>query len=97
MPKDTAIDLNLISTEELVDELTERHEEIIIIREDRIHSDWLNIRAKTGFRKNTNRKAKFDVILAVHMLNTAEEQLIKDYLDAGDGGSDSPQDSQEGL
>lgn len=97
MPKDTAIrPLEIVSTEELIDELTERHEEIIIVREDRIHSEWLNIRAKTKFRKNSNRKARFDLILAIQMLHTAEEQLIRDYLNTEDDDSDAPQDNDSG-
>ena len=96
MQKDTAIDLNLISTEELIDELTERHEEIIIVREDRKDSTWLNIRAKTGRTKYSNPNARFDLLLAARTLHTAIEQLIRDYLNTEEGDSDSPQDSQEG-
>lgn len=96
MPKDTAIDLSLISTEELIDELTERHEEIIIVREDRKDSSWLNIRAKTNFCKHSNPNAGFDLIRTIAILHSAEEQLAKDYLNTEDSDSDSPQNPQEG-
>ena len=96
MPKNTAIDLAFVSNEELIDELTERHEEIIIVREDRIRSEWLNIRVKTSFSKRSNRAASFDLIRAIAILHSAEEQLAKDYLNTEEGGSSSPQDSQEG-
>lgn len=80
MPKDTAIDLALVSNEELIGEFAERHEEIIVVREDRKDSNWLNIRTKTGRTKYSNPDAGFDLILAVQTLHTAIEQLIRDYL-----------------
>ena len=96
MPKDTAIDLSLISTKGLIDELTERHEELIVIREDRKESTWLNIRAKTSFGKYGNKNAEFDIVRALNLLHTTAEQLLKDHLEAEkveDDGSDASQDS----
>jgi len=81
MPKDTAIDLNLISTEELVDELTLRCEEIIIIRENRKDSTLLDIRAKTHFGKRGNPDMSFDIVFALQLLHSTEEQLLRDHLD----------------
>ena len=78
--KETAINLSLIKTEDLITELTERHEEIIIIREDRKDFEWLNIRAKTGFGKYGNRDAGFDILRALNLLHTTAMQLLKDHL-----------------
>lgn len=99
MSKETAIDLSLIDTESLMVELLERHEEIIIIREDRKDSEWLNIKAKTSFGKYGNRDAGFDILLALNLLHTTTMQLLKDHLiaeKAEDSDSDSPQDTDSG-
>lgn len=91
MAKGTIIDLSLISTEDIIDELTERHEQIIIIREDRKESDFLNIRARTSFGKYGNKEAGFDIVRALILLHTTAEQLLKDHIDAEkveDDGSD---------
>ena len=96
MQKETAIDLSLISTEELIDELAERHEELIVLREDRKDSAWLNIRAKTGFGKYGNKEAGFDIVRVLSLLHTTAEQLLKDHLGAEkaeDDGLNDPQDS----
>ena len=96
MPKGIAIDLSFISTEELIDELTERHEELIVIREDRKAPTWLNIRAKTSFGKYGNKEAGFDVVRVLNLLHTTAEQLLKDHLSAEkaeDDGLNDPQNS----
>lgn len=78
-PKIDEINLNLISTEELVDELTLRCEEIIIIRENRKDSNLLDIRAKTHFGKRGNPDMGFDIIFALQLLHSTEEQLLRDH------------------
>ncbi len=99
MTKETAINLSLIDTEDLITELTERHEEIIIIREDRKDSEWLNIRTKTGFSKYGNRDAGFDILRALNLLHITTMQLLQDHLiakKAEDSDSDKLPDADFG-
>ncbi len=97
MPKQTEIDLNLISTGELIDELTTRHDEIIIIRENLKDSGLLDIRAKTHFGKRGNLDVGFDIVFALQLLHSTEEQLLRDHLEFKEDdneGSDSPQEDK---
>ena len=99
MPKETAINLSLIDTKDLIAELTERHEAIIIICEDRKDSEWLNIKAKTGFSKYGNKDAGFDILRALNLLHTTAMQLLKDHLiaeKAEDSDSDKLPDADSG-
>ena len=99
MSKDTAIGLNLASTEELIDELTLRCEEIIIIRENLKDPSLVDIRAKTHFGKRGNPDIGFDIIIALQLLHTTEEQLLRDHLDFKEDdndGTNEPQDNDSG-
>jgi len=96
MPKQTQIDLNLVDTKELIQELANRHEEIIVIREERLHPDMLNIRVKTSVGLLTKPELGFDIICALQLLHTAEEHLILDYLGVEQDGNDAPQDADSG-
>lgn len=96
MQKQTEINLNFASTEELIDELTLRCEEIIIIRENLKDSSLLDIRAKTHFGKRGNPDIGFDIVFALQLLHSTEEQLLRDHLDFKEDdndGNDAPQDN----
>lgn len=97
-PKTDEIDrpLTLIDTADLIDELTQRHNEIIIIRENRKDSGLLDIRAKTNFGKRGNPDIGFDIVFALQLLHSTEEQLLRDHLDFKEDdndGNDAQQDA----
>ncbi len=79
------LDLDLISTSDLIEELANRHSELIVIREykKRINED--NVFVKTGFGKKGRKDKGFDLIEATQMLHAAHWQLIHDYLDDAEG------------
>lgn len=98
MPKDTTIDLTLISTEDLQRELMSRHEEIIIIREDRKDGEYFFVQAKTRFGKAGKAEIGFDIVCALELLSNAQKLLVEEHFGltkAEDDVSDSPQDAQE--
>lgn len=76
MPKDTAIELSLVDTDSLVQELCRRHEAIIIIREDRKDIGDFYVSAKTQSGKHTNTEAGFDLICAMDLLANAQIELV---------------------
>lgn len=78
MPKETATDLSLIDTESLIAELANRHEEIIIISENRKKPDCVDIYAKTA--NGESHEIGFNIFFALNLLHTAEEQMLNDYL-----------------
>lgn len=96
MQKQTQIDLNLIDTDDLINEIARRHDEIIIIRENRKDSELVDIRTKTHMGKFANPELGFDILFALQLLQAAENQMIMDYLGAeqeDNDGNDAPQDN----
>lgn len=100
MQKDTATDLELVGTQELINELGKRHEEIIILREDLFDPDLLKIYTKTRPGKSGNPPEDgYDLGKAVDLLQTATALLVSDYIwdkTHDEDDSDAPQDAQEG-
>lgn len=76
MPKDTAVDLGLISTQDLIREIHKRHENAIVVYEDRKDSELLHI-----FPKAHADGEGFDLVVNVGMLHTAAEQLLHDFFE----------------
>ena len=81
MPKQTAIDLNLVNTNDLVQELCRRHEAIIIIREDRKCEDDFYVTVKTQFGKHANKDAGFDLICAMELMSNAQFEIIAKHFE----------------
>ena len=75
------IDLELVSTDDLIEEISNRHKEVIVIREYKKHINEDNVFVKTGFGKKGRPEKGFDLIAATEMLHAAHWQLIHDYLD----------------
>lgn len=73
--------LDLISTSDLIEELANRHSELIVIREYKKKVNRDNVFVKTGFGKKGRRDKGFDLIEATQMLHAAHWQLIYNYLD----------------
>ncbi len=99
MPKDTAIDWSLVSTEELMTELSSRHEEIIIIRENLKKPEWVDIWTKTAIGELYDQEIGFDIFFALELLHTAEKQMLMDYLRlkrAEENGCDGLPDNDSG-
>ena len=78
--------LELISTNDLIKELAERHKELIVIREHNKSAYENDVFVKTGFGKKGRQDKGFDLIEATSMLQAAHRQLIHDYLDDTDMG-----------
>lgn len=74
-------DLELIPTDALISELSERHTEIIIIREYKKGVNEDKVFVKTGFGKKGRKEKGFDLVSATEMLHAAHWKLIHDYLD----------------
>jgi len=74
-------DLELISTDDLIHELANRHREIIVIRERKKGNNEDNVYVKTGFGKKGRTDKGFDLVEATQMLHAAHWQLTHDYLD----------------
>lgn len=73
--------LELISTDDLIKELSLRHNELIIIRERKKRRGEDNVFVKTGFGKKGRKDKGFDLVEATEMLHAAHWQLVHDYLD----------------
>lgn len=80
MPKNTAIDFTEVSTEELMTELSDRHEEIVIIRENLKKPDWVDIWTKTPLTEVTDPEVGYDALRALELLHTAVKQMFVDYM-----------------
>lgn len=85
---DTDISLELISTSDLIKELSARHSELIVIRERKKGVCEDNVFVKTAFGKKGRKDKGFDLVEATQMLHAAHWQLIHDYLDDIDGNQD---------
>lgn len=95
MSKETAIDLSLVDTDVLVQELCRRHENIIIIREDRKDIAQFYVSAKTPFGEHTNKNAGFDLICAMDLLTNATAELVIQHFELK-LVTDEPQDADSG-
>jgi len=73
--------LELISTSDLIEELSNCHRELIVIRERKKKTHTDNVFVKTSFGKKGRRDKGFDLIEATQMLSAAQWQLTHDYLD----------------
>ena len=74
-------DLELISTDDLITELSNRHKELIVIRNTEKAKDTDTIFVKTPFGPLAKKEKGFDLIEAVEMLDTTHKQLIIEYLE----------------
>ena len=74
-------DLDLVSTDDLIEELATRHKELIVIREHKKGIDEDNVFVKTDFGKKGCQDKGFDLIEATEMLHAVHWKLIYDYLD----------------
>ncbi len=79
-------DLDLVSTDDLIKELSNRHKELIVIREHKKTAHQDNVFVKTGFGKKGREDKGFDLIEATEMLHAVHQRLIHDYLDDTDIG-----------
>ena len=72
--------LEFISTDDLIKELSDRHTELIVIRnrEKEINTDTIFI--KTPFGKLAKKEKGFDLIEALEMLDATTKQLAIEYL-----------------
>lgn len=95
MPKQTQIELNLLSSDDLMQELMSRYEQIIIIRENRKESEIINIKVKTQRGKFCKPEDEFDIILAQDLLLTAQDHLLKVYMGAEQEDKDGTNDQQD--
>ncbi len=73
--------LELISTDDLIQELSDRHSELIVIREHKKLRDSDNIFVKTPFGDLSSDRKNFDLVNAVEMLNAAQLKLTMDFLE----------------
>ena len=75
------VSLELVSSSDLIEELSNRHDEIIVIREYKRKTETDKVFVKTSFGKKGRKEKGFDLIEATSMLHAAHWQLIYDYLD----------------
>ena len=75
------INLELISTKDLIKEISVRHKELIVIRDRKKAVDEDNVFVKTAFGAKGRVDKGFDLIEATQMLHATHWQLIHDYLD----------------
>lgn len=73
--------LELVSTDDLIGELSNRFTELIVIREHKKFADTDDIFVKTQFGELGNKDKGFDLIAATEMLNAAHRQLTIHYLE----------------
>ena len=78
------VDIELISTDELITELSNRHKELIVIREHKKIKDSDNIFVKTPFGELGKKNKGFDLVVATEMLQAALRQLTIDFLKEDD-------------
>lgn len=72
-------ELELVSTDDLIKELSNRHTELIVIRENYKQDNADNVFVKTPFGKLGKKKKGFDLIVAIDMLNATARQLAIEY------------------
>ncbi len=74
-------DLEIVSTKMLVDELTSRHQDIIIItRDSRTDNAQMTI-IKTRRGEKCRSDKNYDLIIATELLQESQKGAIMDYLD----------------
>ena len=74
-------DLVLVSTDDLIEELSNRHTELIVIREHKKRQNEDKVFVKTEFGKKARGDKGFDLISATEMIHATHWQLIYEYLD----------------
>lgn len=74
------VNLELISTDELIMELSNRHTELIVIRNKEKRTDADTIFIKTPFGELAKKEKGFDLIEALEMLDATTKQLAIEYL-----------------
>lgn len=79
--KEVRREVELVSTDDLIKELANRHTELIVIREHKKKKNEDNVFVKTGFGEKGRQEKGFDLVAATTMLHAAHYQLIHDYLD----------------
>ena len=71
--------IELVSTDDLIEELASRHEEIIIIRECKKSKGCDDVFVKTGFGDLARKDKDFDLMRVVIILQAALRQLTMDF------------------
>ena len=89
---ETTTDLELVSTEDLTDELFRRNGDIILITENKKADDIWEITAKTGKGCVANKELSYDLIVTTDMLTCAITNLtLGHFEDEMDDQDDSPE------
>lgn len=73
-------DLELISTDDLIEEVASRHSEIIVIRNCEKKANTDNVYVKTQRGPLSREDKNFDLVEAQQMLQAASVQLTYDFL-----------------
>ncbi|KKN54248.1 hypothetical protein LCGC14_0594300 [marine sediment metagenome] len=74
-------ELEFISTDELIGELSSRHTELIVIRNKEKSKGANKVFVKTPFGPLAKRKKGFDLVEAIEMLDATQKQLVIEYLE----------------
>jgi len=93
---ETTTDLKCVSTQDLLDELFVRHDEIMVIREDIKDPDTLQTSIKTEAGKSGNFKVDdYDFAKAMDLLQSATTMITGEYIllmNPPEDDSEGPQD-----
>lgn len=73
--------LELVSSSELIAELSNRYSDIIVISENIKIRKVENVHIKTRRGKKGRTDKNYDLVIATSMLQAAQSQLIYEYLD----------------
>lgn len=72
--------LEFVSTDDLIAELSNRHAELIVIREHKKVADEDMVFVKTPFGKLGKPDKGFDLVVATGMMAAAQNQMVIDFL-----------------
>ncbi len=75
------VDLEFISTADLIAELSNRHKELIVIRDKEKSEDANMVFVKTPFGPLAKQEKGFDLVEAIEMLDATQKQLVIEYLE----------------
>lgn len=77
-------DLELVPTDNLIAELSNRHRELIVIREHRKIPEADTIFVKTPFGELGKEEKGFDLVVATEMLHATHRRLVIEFLKKDD-------------
>lgn len=75
------VDLDLVLTDDLISELSNRHTELIVIRNKEKSKNADTVFVKTPFGPLARREKGFDLVEAIEMLDATQKQLVIEYLE----------------